>query len=394
MTGLTKICFYSFLITITQSDPETNATMTVNHTDYEFYRSNNTAVVSSSDILVQTLSFECSDAMLASLISKSIVLPPYSTNWCSGASAVSADYELDSWHYNGDGHKMEFCLIIPCSIKNATYHCQWFEVTRDSNGNQISSTKQGCSVVGTGDPNHPAVSDIKIVALPAQPGTITEENVTIVTTDPPSSSPPPPPGTGGPGPGIPSAGPWPFQQCNFTQNTTMKKIILILGLVVGTVFHAGAQTCSTCGSLGAANSLGDQTGPSLDISLGSLQYGQPAGNLSFSSCLPDPQLFTPAALQLDAPLRSLIVVVTNSDGGLRQINVPQALRGHSRSAGCQRLYDQLLQFKSNYWFCIWPFSIFRQPLCDLANHQFKPLCFLSTSDFGLFGGHFDEAVDL
>jgi RHS repeat-associated protein len=103
----------------------------------------------------------------------------------------------------------------------------------------------------------------------------------------------------------------------------MKKILFLLVLTAGMLPGLRAQTCSSCGGSGV--SLGDDTSPSLDISLGTLQFGLPAGDLSFDGSLPIPQLVTPASLQLSAPLPDLITVVNNADGSLRQVNAPQAL---------------------------------------------------------------------
>lgn len=179
--------------------PTTNATMTVNSTDYEYFYDDGDGTRTASDVLVQTLSSEFTDAMLAAMISQQIVMPSYSTNWPTGDSAGSANYSLDSGHYNGSGTSLEYCLAIPGSIKNATYHCQWSEVTTDANGNLVSTVPQHGSVVGTGDPVNPALGDIKIVAVPPQPGSISEVQLIVVKVDPPPpASPPPPPGSGGP----------------------------------------------------------------------------------------------------------------------------------------------------------------------------------------------------
>ena len=104
----------------------------------------------------------------------------------------------------------------------------------------------------------------------------------------------------------------------------MNKILLIAVLAVGIVPMLPAQTCSSCGGTSAASSLGDDTSPSLNISLGALQYGQSAGELSFSGSLSIAQLSTPASLQFNSPSSDLVSVFTNTDGSLRQINAPQA----------------------------------------------------------------------
>ena len=104
----------------------------------------------------------------------------------------------------------------------------------------------------------------------------------------------------------------------------MKKILLIAVLAAGIVPVLSAQTCSSCGGAGATGSLGDDTSPSLNISLGTLQYGQSAGDLSFSGSLSIAQLATPASLQFNSPLSDLVAVATNADGSLRQVNALQA----------------------------------------------------------------------
>jgi RHS repeat-associated protein len=105
----------------------------------------------------------------------------------------------------------------------------------------------------------------------------------------------------------------------------MKYIFVCLILAGCIIFKSEGQSCATCGGQSSASSLGNQTSPSLNISLGTMQYGKPAGTLSFSSSLPDARWFTPAALELDTPFNDLITVITNDDYSLRQINVAQAL---------------------------------------------------------------------
>jgi RHS repeat-associated protein len=87
-------------------------------------------------------------------------------------------------------------------------------------------------------------------------------------------------------------------------------IILVMGMAV---LSANAQTCSTCGGINSGKTGGGDTGPSIHMSLGNAQYGQPAGNLIFSSGRPDPTLFTPAALQYDFSTRTDVNLVTTNE---------------------------------------------------------------------------------
>lgn len=82
-----------------------------------------------------------------------------------------------------------------------------------------------------------------------------------------------------------------------------------------------AQGCSTC----SATKQNDFRGASIHISMGSTEFGLPAGNLQFNITSPEAKYFTPAGLEYDCPAGSAISVVTNADGSLRQINAPQAL---------------------------------------------------------------------
>lgn len=83
---------------------------------------------------------------------------------------------------------------------------------------------------------------------------------------------------------------------------------------MGITLVTQAQTCTTCGKLNSGNSQGNNIGPSFSVSLGAAQFNESAGRLYFSSSLPDPSLFTPAALQFSAPTRTNIdvtIITTN-----------------------------------------------------------------------------------
>jgi RHS repeat-associated protein len=95
------------------------------------------------------------------------------------------------------------------------------------------------------------------------------------------------------------------------KNEFMKKALIFLFVIMG-AFITQAQTCSTCGKVNAGGSSGHDTGPSLHVSLGATQYGQSAGYLIFSSSLPNPMLFTPAALQFTASSRTDVTVITTN----------------------------------------------------------------------------------
>lgn len=92
----------------------------------------------------------------------------------------------------------------------------------------------------------------------------------------------------------------------------MKKALLFVVLLAGLSIRVNAQTCPTCGGVGAKDSLGNHTGLSFRISLGAAQYGQSAGNLTLNYLLPDPSLFTPTALQYTSPSRPDITVITTN----------------------------------------------------------------------------------
>jgi RHS repeat-associated protein len=91
----------------------------------------------------------------------------------------------------------------------------------------------------------------------------------------------------------------------------MKTALIYLFVLAG-LANMHAQTCSTCGKLNGGAGSGRNIGPSFNVSLGSAQYGETAGHLMFSSTLPDPLLFTPAALQFTASKRPDVIVVTTN----------------------------------------------------------------------------------
>ena len=70
--------------------------------------------------------------------------------------------------------------------------------------------------------------------------------------------------------------------------------------------------CAACGNFSAGASLGNDVGPSLNVSLGYAQYGQSAGDLTFSSSSPNFSLFTPTALQFNAPSRTDVIIITTN----------------------------------------------------------------------------------
>jgi len=75
----------------------------------------------------------------------------------------------------------------------------------------------------------------------------------------------------------------------------MKQTVFFLLLVHAV--KSFAQGCSSCG--GPAQSAlqrADDCGPFFHVTVGATQYGQPAGDLFFSSGSPDPVLYTPQAL--------------------------------------------------------------------------------------------------
>jgi RHS repeat-associated protein len=93
----------------------------------------------------------------------------------------------------------------------------------------------------------------------------------------------------------------------------MKKLLFLV-LMAGAISGTDAQTCSTCGQLNASSLQGKDFGPIFSVSLGTAQFHESAGHLTFSSSSPDPNLFTPAALQFSAPSRTNIdvtVLTTN-----------------------------------------------------------------------------------
>ena len=92
----------------------------------------------------------------------------------------------------------------------------------------------------------------------------------------------------------------------------MKKIAFVFCLLAGAAMQAHAQGCSSCGDLAAAGAAGEDVGPSLSISLGTAQYGQSVGFLTFDSSVTNASLFTPVALQYNAPTRTDVLVVTTN----------------------------------------------------------------------------------
>ncbi|HEX3799312.1 MAG TPA: RHS repeat-associated core domain-containing protein [Verrucomicrobiae bacterium] len=101
----------------------------------------------------------------------------------------------------------------------------------------------------------------------------------------------------------------------------MKTIYLFIAVLMVAAIQMHAQGCSTCGS--SASSTADDSGPSLNVSLGKLAFGQSAGTLGFTGSIPTGNFFSSAFLQLDAPSRNLITIVTNTDGTFRQVYAPQ-----------------------------------------------------------------------
>src|SRR4051794_28716894 len=98
----------------------------------------------------------------------------------------------------------------------------------------------------------------------------------------------------------------------------MNKTILFLLVAAVMVYRAVAQNCSTCGDAGSHDLTEDEVTPTFSVSMGSARFGQSAGSLYFSSGLPDPALFTPAALQYNSS-RPDVEVITNVDGSIRQV---------------------------------------------------------------------------
>jgi RHS repeat-associated protein len=92
----------------------------------------------------------------------------------------------------------------------------------------------------------------------------------------------------------------------------MKKTLFFIFSMATALIQAEAQTCQSCGSLPGDSLMGDDIGPDFIVSLGSAQYGQSAGHLTFSTSLPDASLFTPVPLQFSAPTRTDVTVVTAS----------------------------------------------------------------------------------
>jgi len=104
----------------------------------------------------------------------------------------------------------------------------------------------------------------------------------------------------------------------------MKRISILLAVLISG--SAVEKARAVCGSCGARQSMDTKVlGPSLYVSMGRDVHGASVGHLTFSSYLPNFNLYTPAALEFTAPTRPDVVVITNSDGSLRQVNAPQAL---------------------------------------------------------------------
>jgi hypothetical protein len=149
-----------------------------------------------------TLSVPYTPEILAGVINSTA--PPFDGPWTDPSSSLAASFSMTTnanGVISGSGTKMEYRVAVPASEKGRTYRFQWFETTRDANGNVLSKAKRTCSVVGTGDPANPALSDIFIVPVPSQPGTVVAEGLTPSNEgvrppplqNPPLHSPPVPP---------------------------------------------------------------------------------------------------------------------------------------------------------------------------------------------------------
>jgi RHS repeat-associated protein len=90
------------------------------------------------------------------------------------------------------------------------------------------------------------------------------------------------------------------------------KISFLVILMVAILTPIGTEAgCSNCGGSEANISQGGDIGPVLKISLGGAQYGQSAGSLTFSRQLPDPAMYTPAALQFNSTRPDVVVITIN-----------------------------------------------------------------------------------
>ena len=91
-----------------------------------------------------------------------------------------------------------------------------------------------------------------------------------------------------------------------------KAFALILLMIVAGAVRGHAQGCSTCGRVSAGGARGNDVGPDFNISLGTVQYGQSAGSLIMAASVPNPSLFTPAALQFTGSTRTDVQAITTN----------------------------------------------------------------------------------
>jgi len=209
---------------------------------------------------------------------------PYpSTNWSFGSGV--AQWRLDPCEFCASGGCMQYRVGICSSVTNLTYQLNWYEVVTDLSNNVITNIPMQVKLQGTGVPG-PLWSGTNTVGVPSTNCIIMTSvpEVTILDPSDPGGS-GGTPGSGGPGGSPPTRG------------------------------------CSTCGGGGARAS---DLGPFFQVSLGTAQFGQPAGNLFFGKTLPDSGLFKPAGLQFDSS-RQDVAVQRNSDGTIRQVYAPLAL---------------------------------------------------------------------
>jgi hypothetical protein len=133
------------------------------------------------------LSQPYTDELLAQVINANITMPIYPSGWNDGDPTSTASWSLDPAHLTGTGKKMQYRVTISHSIRGATYTCQWDRIVTDANGVAGPPQKKRGTVIGTGDPENPALGDIETEPVPTSPSTVIEENPVVISINLPNT---------------------------------------------------------------------------------------------------------------------------------------------------------------------------------------------------------------
>lgn len=80
-------------------------------------------------------------------------------------------------------------MVIPDSIKGASYHLKWYEKQVSDTGTLINSTPRKCTITGTGDKVKPAEGIVFYIKVPSVLGTISVTKPKVKITFPGGGSP-------------------------------------------------------------------------------------------------------------------------------------------------------------------------------------------------------------